>query len=168
MFYHFSDDPEIKTFVPRVIGEFPPLVWAIDEEHRVNYYFPRQCPRIIYGKSENSNAHDIEKFFKGTSAEKIITIPDYMEEELNEAVIYKYTFSEDGFELKDKIAGYYTSPHCVTPLSVEPVSNLPGLISAAGADLRFTGDLMGLRKRILNSSIDNFSMIRLKNLRVGS
>ena len=168
MLYHFSDDPEIKTFTPRVIGNFPPLVWAIDEEHKVNYYSPRQCPRIIYGKSENSTPPDIEKFFEGTSAEKIITIPDYMEEELNSTVIYKYTFNEDGFELQDKIAGYHTSPNNVIPLRVEPASNLPGLIAGAGAELRFTDNLMGLRERILNSSIDNFSMIRLKNLRVGS
>src|SRR5690606_4847881 len=106
---------------------------------------------------------DIEKFFEGTSAEKIITIPDYMENELREEVIYRYTFSEEGFELRDKIAGYHTSPDNVTPLTVEPVSNLPEQIAAAGAELRFTDNLMALRERILNSTIDNFSMIRLKN-----
>ena len=171
MLYHFSDDPEIKVFTPRRISknnDLPPLVWCIDEEHCVNYYFPRQCPRIIYGKSENTSAEDIRKFFADTYAQKIITIPDYMEDEVNKAVIYKYTFSGEGFELKDRIAGYYCSPRDAVPLSVEPVDNLPDLIKAAGAELRFTNDLLALRERILNSTIDNFSMIRLKNLRTGN
>ena len=166
MFYHFSDDPDIKIFTPRVIGNLPPLVWAIDEEHCVNYYLPRQCPRIIYGKSDNSTTDDIYKFFDGISADKVITIPDYIEKELNETVIYKYSFSEEGFELRDVIAGYHTSPNKVKPVSVEPISDLPALIKAAGAELRFTDDLMNLRERILNSTIDNFSMIRLKRLRI--
>lgn len=163
MLYHFSDEPNIKVFTPRVVGNSPPLVWAIDEEHCVNYYFPRQCPRIIYGKSENSTLEDIAEFFEGTSAGKIITIPDYMEDELNEAVIYKYTFIEEGFELRDEIAGYHTCPYNVIPINVEPLTSLPELIRSAGAELRFTGDLLSLRERILNSTIDNFSMIRLKN-----
>lgn len=165
MFYHFSDDPDIKIFTPRIFGSSPPLVWAIDREHCVNYYFPRQCPRIIYGKSENSSPEDIAEFFDGASMNKVITIPEYMKEELHNAVIYKYTFTEEGFELMDKIAGYYVSPNDVTPVKVERLSNLPGLIHSAGAELRFADDLLGLWERILNSTIDNFSMIRLKNLK---
>lgn len=165
MLYHFSVDPDIKVFTPRTIGDNPPLVWCIDKEHCVNYFFPRQCPRIIYGKSPNTTSSDIDKFFEGTTFEKIITIPDYMEAELNTAVIYKYSFDESGFFLKDKIAGYYCNPEEVVPISVEPVDNLPEKIKAAGAELRFTNDLLALRERILNSTIDNFSMIRLKNLR---
>ncbi|MCB0724569.1 MAG: hypothetical protein KDC73_07665 [Ignavibacteriae bacterium] len=103
MLYHFSDDPDIKVFSPRRIADNPPLVWCIDEEHCVNYFFPRQCPRIIYGKSVNSSAEDIERFFRDTIADKIITIPDYMEEELNSTVIYKYTFSEEVSFLKIRL-----------------------------------------------------------------
>jgi hypothetical protein len=163
MLYHFSDDPEIKKFTPRAIDSSPPLVWAIDREHCINYYFPRHCPRIIYGKSENTSPADIDKFFDGTKKDKVITIPHYMQEELDSSVLYKYSFNEEGFELKDKIAGYYVSPNEVTPVSIEPVSNLRELILSEGAELRFTDDLMELRERILNSTIDNFSMIRLKN-----
>lgn len=163
MFYHFSDDPDIKIFTPRTIGSSSPLVWAIDREHCVNYYFPRQCPRIIYGKSENTSPADIDKFFDGIKKDMVITIPDYMQEELASTVLYKYSFDGEGFELKDKIAGYYVSPNEVKPVNVEPVSNLRELILTEGAELRFTDDLLELRERILNSTIDNFSMIRLKN-----
>ena len=166
MLYHFSDDPGIKVFTPRKIGDNPPLVWCIDEEHCVNYFFPRQCPRIIYGKSSNSSPEDLDNFFENTDADKIITIPDYMEEELNSAVIYKYTFAEEGFFLKDKIAGYYCNPDEELPLSVEPVDDLPSKIQSSGAELRFSSDLLSLRDAILNSTIDNFSMIRLKRLRI--
>ena len=45
----------------------PLVVWAIDEEHYVNYYFPRDCPRVINSKSNNISAEDekLESYIKG-------------------------------------------------------------------------------------------------------
>lgn len=45
MLYHFSEEPEIRVFEPRVSRVEPNLrvVWAIDGPHTVHYYFPRDC-----------------------------------------------------------------------------------------------------------------------------
>src|SRR4051812_42527024 len=46
--YHFSEDPTIELFAPRVAptqqvdGAY---VWACDEGLAPSYWFPRQCPR---------------------------------------------------------------------------------------------------------------------------
>jgi hypothetical protein len=43
--YHFSDDPHIERFEPRLIARRPEvteaLVWAVDEEYAFTYCFPR-------------------------------------------------------------------------------------------------------------------------------
>lgn len=163
MFYHFSDKSGIKKFLPHTIpyNDLPPVVWAIDDEHCVNYFFPRDCPRIIYGKSGNTAPVDNEKFFSGTNADRIITVENKNKERLSNAVIYKYTFDEHSFELRDKIAGYYISYVEVVPLKVEPMDNLIDKIKNTGTELRFTDDLNSLRVEILNSSIDNYSIIKM-------
>lgn len=52
--YHFSEEPDIERFRPRPAAAYPelePVVFAIDGEHATHYYFPRECPRVIYWKS---------------------------------------------------------------------------------------------------------------------
>jgi hypothetical protein len=52
---NFSIKPDSSDFEPRIINnqkEQIPLVWAIDEEHSINNYFPRECLRIIYYKDQ--------------------------------------------------------------------------------------------------------------------
>lgn len=163
MLFHFSDVPGIKKFLPRKISynDLPPVVWGIDEEHSVNYFFPRDCARIIYAKSDSMNKTDEDKFFNNTNYNKIITINKRDEERLRNAVIYKYTFNDQGFELIDKIAGYYICLNEVLPVKVEQMNNLIDKIKNAGAELRFTDDLNSLRVEILNSSIDNYSIIKM-------
>ncbi len=163
MLYHFSDKPGIKKFIPKIISynNLPACVWGIDEEHCVNYFFPRDCSRIIYGKSKNMSMEDEKKFFANTNADKIIYVENKNKERLSEAVIYKYIFDENGFELQDKIAGYFVSYNEVIPLKCERMDNLIEKIKNTGAELRFTNDLNSLRVEILNSSIDNYSIIKL-------
>lgn len=167
MLYHFSENPGIKTFHPHQSDGSPysvPYVWAIDEEHEVNYFFPRDCPRIIYRMSPGVTEADREKFFGGTESAIIITIENPWLKILNDAVLYRYVLPEENFKLIDKIAGYYISTHDVEPLSVESFDNLPEKIKAKGAELRFTNNLRGLEKEILSSSVKYFSMIRLRNV----
>lgn len=163
MLFHFSEKPDIKKFFPLIISynNLPACVWAIDEEHSVNYFFPRDCPRIIYAKSENMNPRDTDKFFADTNADKIITVENENKERLSEAVIYKYTFDEKGFQLQDKIAGYYIAYNEIIPLKCERMHNLIDKIKNKGVELRFTDDLNSLRIEILNSSIDNYSIIKM-------
>ena len=164
MLYHFSDTPDIKKFIPRTISyspELPRAVWAIDEEHSVNYFFERNCPRIVYVRSENLHPDDEQKFFGDTTAKKIITIEEHRKEQLKNAVIYKYSFEEEGFELYDETSGYYVSYDEITPVKVEMMDNLHEKIPEAGAELRFIDDLHSLKDEIMKSTIDIYSIIRL-------
>ncbi|CAM3617191.1 hypothetical protein MALU111345_14315 [Marinicrinis lubricantis] len=61
MLYHFSEVPMITSFKPRhseAYPDLPPVVWAIDQEHTPHYYFPRNCPRVIYWIGEQATAGD--------------------------------------------------------------------------------------------------------------
>ncbi len=45
--FHISDDPTIKTFIPRPAAVAPdrgPIVWAIAASHLPNYLLPRVWP----------------------------------------------------------------------------------------------------------------------------
>jgi hypothetical protein len=165
MLYHFSEEPGIKTFHPRSPQGSPdtlPYVWAIDEEHQVNYYFPRNCPRIIYRMSAGITEPDKESFFSGTGCSTIITIEEKWLDRLNTAEIYRYSFFDTGFKVIDKTAGYYISNNEVEPIIIERFGNLPERIRKKNAELRLTDNLRALEKQILNSSIKHFSMIRLR------
>ena len=46
--WHFSEDPALARFRPRVPAakpHAPPLVWAVDTRHAPFFWFPRECPR---------------------------------------------------------------------------------------------------------------------------
>ncbi|WP_309123004.1 DUF6886 family protein [Paenibacillus sp.] len=166
LLYHFSEDPDIQTFVPRRAERgdaSSEVVWAIDEQHAVNYFFPRECPRIIYRKSETMSDEDRERFFSDTTADTVIVTENGWWDRMNETVLYRYTFKAANFELYDDIAGYYIAKTTVEPIDVEPVGNLVKQIMRWGAELRFTPSLVPLREKILSSTIDDFSMIRLRN-----
>ena len=67
LLYHFSEESQIDIFHPRKSKNhehLPPVVWAIDEEHSVNYLFPRDCPRVIFRRSDNMSKEYEHRFFK--------------------------------------------------------------------------------------------------------
>jgi len=166
LLYHFSEEPDIEIFIPRKMEarkEFPAVVWAIDEEHAVNYYFPRECPRIVYSKSENMSEWDVEKFFGGTVADTIVAVESGWMGRMKSTKLFRYSFDGSAFEMQDETAGYYISEETVKPLSVEPVGDLMQEIVNQGVELRVTPNLYPLRDMILSSTIDRFSIIRFRN-----
>ncbi|GGD57762.1 DUF6886 family protein [Paenibacillus nasutitermitis] len=166
MLYHFSENPDITTFVPQPVKnrpDLPSVVWAIDEEHAVNYYFPRDCPRVIYSRSEAVSSADLELFFHGSKASTIIVVESGWLEKINTVALYRYTFEDNGFELTDGTAGYYLSRQTVNPIAVEPVQQLLAKIVNAGAELRFTPNLYPIRNAVLSSTIDDYSIIRFQH-----
>ncbi|NIK79680.1 hypothetical protein FHS15_004841 [Paenibacillus castaneae] len=166
MLYHFSENPDINKFVPQLkqnIKEMPPVVWAIDEEHSVNYLFPRDCPRVIYSKSDQVTPNDMERFFSSTAANTIISVETSWLERIHNTTIFKYTFEERQFKLLDSIAGYYVSSETIVPVSVEPVNNLISKLLSRGIELRITPNLYPIRNAILSSSVDDFSIIRFNH-----
>ncbi|MDT3427402.1 hypothetical protein J2Z22_002965 [Paenibacillus forsythiae] len=165
MLYHFSEDPGIEIFHPRQSKSFPglpPVVWTIDREHAPHYYFPRDCPRVIYAKPEKASGEDFGSFFEHTSADKVIAVEKAWLERIRETRLYKYTFSEEPFTLFNQTAGYYISRQEVRPVKVEPMGDLLDKLLQERVELRFTPSLHPLRNRIIQSALD-FSIIRFGN-----
>lgn len=77
LLYHFSEDPNIQAFVPRLHPShpsLPPAVWAIDEAHAPMYYLPRDCPWIAFRLKEDTSAEDKAYFLDQTQAKMVINV----------------------------------------------------------------------------------------------
>jgi hypothetical protein len=169
LLYHFSEDSNIKTFIPRIINgqkENIPLVWAVDEEHSVNYYFPRECPRIIYNKTGNISKDDEIKYFSNTISNKIIVIENNWLDVINNTILYKYIFDDKGFELYDKVAGYYVTKKEIKPIKIETINNILMEIIKKNIELRITPNLYPLRNELIKSTVDDYSIIRFRNAKI--
>jgi hypothetical protein len=140
----------------------PPVVWAIDAEHAVHYYFPRDCPRVIYTKSDSAAPHDIARFFDGSAADKIIAVESGWLDRIRDTKLYVYTFANESFTELDGSAGYSVSLEETVPLQVEPVGDLLLGIAQSGAELRLTPSLVPLRDAVIASTLI-FSIIRYGN-----
>lgn len=166
LLYHFSEDANIEIFEPRMSAskpELPPMVWAINEERMINYFFPRDCPRIIYSKNSDVSEADQTLFFSHTKAKTIITVENAWFERILKTRIYKYIFDPKDFELIDETAGYYISHNVIKPVGMEVVDHLLMQLLTRGVDLRFTPSLHPLKDVLLKSTINDFSIIRFRN-----
>jgi len=58
---HFSEDPAITKFVPHVASTArvrPAYVWAVDAARAPDYWFPRNCPRVLAWATPTSSPSD--------------------------------------------------------------------------------------------------------------
>jgi hypothetical protein len=166
MLYHISEDPNIEVFFPRkseIYKDLGHIVWAIDEVHLVNYYFPRDCPRIIYKYSENISQEDKNKYFSNTVSDIIITLENRWYNIINNTILYKYIFEEEKFTLFDEIAGYYISKELIKPKSMYKIDNIMETLMEQDIELRFTQNLFPLKNALINSTIKEYSIIRFRN-----
>jgi hypothetical protein len=162
--YHFSEEPDIEEFEPRVINQADESakVWAIDDFHAPHYYFPRECPRVCVWPKEDTTLQDRMAFFGMSTVNRMIAIETGWYERVRNGHIYRYTFDGDDFVLYEPNAGYYISTQTVKPIKVEKIEDLIMAILKEGIELRVTPSLMLLKDRILKSTV-NFSMIRMRN-----
>ncbi|MBG9794990.1 hypothetical protein ABD76_21985 [Paenibacillus dendritiformis] len=163
MLYHFSEESDIKRFVPRENPNregFPAVVWAIDEEHQFTYFFPRNCPRIVVRDAPDMSEEDRGRFFGQSLANTIITIESRWYARVRDCTIYRYAFEEDLFELYDKTAGYYISSEINITVAVTPLNNLVDRLLELGIELRVTPNLYPLHDAILRSSFQSFGIHR--------
>jgi hypothetical protein len=167
LLYHYSEEPGIRRFVPRPATDSPestPVVWAIDEQHAMNYWLPRECPRVIYRNSPAVNADDLARFFSSSTADAVIAVESGWLERIRATSLYEYTFASTSFESKDRMAGYSISYEPVEPITVQPAGGLIARILACkDIELRFIPELHTIRDAILLSSVDHFSIIRFRN-----
>jgi hypothetical protein len=166
--YHFSHESNIDIFRPRVKHnrqDMPPVVWAIDKEHEFTFYFPRDCPRIVYTKTSVISEEEEIRFFGVTSSNIVVTVETHWYNVINDATIYRYTLPDQDFRLFDEIAGYYISEQTIKPLEIKPISNLVEKLIEKNIEIRFTSNLNPLREAILNSTMKDFGIHRFENAR---
>lgn len=164
--YHFSEDPGIEEFVPRMMpNHFIPdraLVWAIDEWHSPMYYLPRDCPRACFWPGEATTDEDRERWFGGIDARMVIMVESDWLERIRATTVYRYALPSESFELLDANAGHWVSTEPVTPVAIDPIDDLLAAIAGAGIELRITPRLLDLWSRVIESSL-SFSGTRLRN-----
>jgi hypothetical protein len=167
---HFSEDPTITVFHPRLTAgkEDPiPIVWAIDEAHAYLYYFPRDCPRVVYWMIPETTEADKERFLGHTAARAVVVVEgDWLERIINNR-LYVYRLPSDSFTMVEPESapgfhGVYTSEESVYPFSMEPVGDLFAALRDAQIEFRVTPSLWPLWDSIVTSTL-HFSGIRLRN-----
>lgn len=150
--YHFSEDPLIEVFVPRVAptqqvsGAY---VWADAADTSPRYWFPRDCPRAAWWRRDGSGrVHAIQwewwDRFVGCD-------------------LYVYRFDAAPFR-PNPGGGGWISTEAVVPLEVGPVGPLLARHREARIELRLVDDLWALWLRVIELPDVDFSGIRLPNL----
>jgi hypothetical protein len=148
---HFSEDPGITRFVPHVAATAQrpeAYVWAVNAARAPDYWFPRQCPRVIT-ISGTARVHAVEYRW----LERMRTVE-----------LYAYRFDAAAFR---PFGSPY--PHAmvatteVVPLGpAEAAGDLLALHAAAGIEVRLVADLWPIMDAVVASTL-RFSGIRLRN-----
>lgn len=164
--FHFSEDPTIEVFEPRLMPARPeittPLVWAIEADHQSMYLFPRDCPRILYWPLPTTTPEDLERYWRdrGDDVRAVACVEWDWLDRLHTTPLTRYHLPPDTFEdLHD--AGMWVSRETVRPTRVEPVGDLVEALRQDGVELRLMRRLTPLRG-LWDTSL-HASGIRLRN-----
>src|SRR5438309_11897513 len=109
--YHFSEDPDIAVFSPRQPARRPevqPLVWAIDEWHAPMYFFPRDCPRILFWPLSTTSPEDRAQRWGERDARMVACVEWSWLARIRQVTLYRYTLPAESFEDLDD-AGMFVS-----------------------------------------------------------
>jgi hypothetical protein len=164
--YHFSEEPGIHVFEPRVApstAEKEALVWAIHHDRQMMYFTPRDCPRACFWPGELTTPEDRARWFGNVSARMIIAIESRWLDRLRAATLCRYTMPEASFTpARGDGSGHWVSRQTVVPTVIEPMTDLLAALAASGVELRITPSLIELWKDVIQSSLQ-FSGTRLRN-----
>jgi hypothetical protein len=150
--FHFSEDPTIELFVPRVAPTQQvdgALVWADALETSPRYWFPRDCPRATWWRPDGTG--------------RVHAIQWEWLDQFVACELYAYRFGAGPFR-KNPGGGGWITDETVRPISVEPVGSLLERHRQARVELRLVDDLWALWLMVIELPDVQFSGIRLKNL----
>jgi Family of unknown function (DUF6886) len=160
--FHFSEDPDIRSFVPHIPRTNPsqePAVWAIDARHAPLYWFPRDCPRgTVWANDERDQAHLAATFL--TSAVRLHAAESSWLERIRATKLFAYQFDPAPFEPWPAAEGQFVAHVLVQPITVRPLGDLLALHADAGIELRFAPDLTSFWVAVVTSGLP-FSGVRL-------
>ena len=165
--FHVSEESDIQVFHPRLpkrkdLDPTIGLVWAIDEEHLPNFLVPRDCPRVTYHVSSQTNSEDRNRFFSSYGACHAVVLENSWYYTIMNTILYIYEFDPNDFSLFDPVAGYYVAQSTQYPISKVVVRDLLAEILCRNVELRITDNLWDLADAVKASSL-KWSLCRMKN-----
>ena len=162
--FHFSEDPNITTFVPRTPAhrpEFDPFVWVVDERRAWTYYFPRDCPRVLLWPTPETTPKDLQHWFGGDPDGRIACIEWAWLERMRSVPIYRYELDPANFVALEGDGWMLVSRETETPIGMEPLAgDLVDALCRDGVEVRMMRDLVPLWGAWEHSI--HFSGIRLR------
>jgi hypothetical protein len=164
---HFSEDPTIRRFVPRVAAtaqHAEPFVWAVDESRAPDYWFPRQCPRAMAWATEGSTPVDRERILGPGCGERVHAVEYRWLDAMRTVGLYAYRLPADRFRpIGEPVPHAVVATDPIEPLGPpDPVGNLLELHEQAGIQLRVLPNLWPFWDAVI-ASTPGFSGIRLRN-----
>jgi hypothetical protein len=96
--WHFSEDPGIARFEPRVAAtarQPQACVWAVDAGQAPAYWFPRQCPRMLAWLAPTTTEQD--RALLGPGATRVHAIEYGWLDAMRTARLYVYRFAVKDF-----------------------------------------------------------------------
>lgn len=164
--FHVSEESSIPVFHPRTplrkdLDASVPLVWAVSENRLVNFLTPRDCPRVCFHKTQNTQENDLS-FFSSPEMRSVVAIESKWFEQMKNIKLYIYEFTPENFEIQDACAGYYVSKQSETPIFVTKVHDVFSLLFKYKAEIRIVDNLWPLAERVMNTTLD-WSLCRMKN-----
>jgi hypothetical protein len=162
--FHFSEDPDIETFVPRAPEHRPeiePFVWTVDEQRAWTYLFPRDCPRILLWPTPETTAADLDQWFGGNVDARIACIEWAWLDQMRTTPIFRYEMDPTNFVPLQDDAWMWVSRQPEQPIAVEPMGNLVNALGREHVELRIMPSLAPLFGAW--ESTIHFSGIRLRN-----
>ena len=139
---HFSEDPTIAEFVPHVAAsalEPEAYVWAVDRVRAPDYWFPRQCPRVLAWVEDWTS--DADRQLLG-GAHRVHVIEREWLMPLHTTKLFGYRLPTALFRPIGEHRHAVVATETVRPLGQpEPVGDLLAVHELAGIELRVTDDL---------------------------
>lgn len=158
---HFSEDPSISEFPPRVAPtstDPEAVVWAVDADRAPDYWFPRDCPRLLAWVGPSTVAPDRELI---DGLRRLHLVEHAWVDRMATTTLYAYRLPAATFVPEGEHAHAVVSTVAVQPLGPPvAVGDLLGLHSRAGIVLQAVDSLWPWVDRITPSTLE-FSGIRL-------
>jgi hypothetical protein len=162
--WHFSEDPSLGEFRPRVMatrpGE-PPLVWAVDTRHAPMFWFPRDCPRGCIWPVSTTSGEDRERFFGQSGAARVHVIETAWLDLVRACRLFAYRLPTGPFR-PHEVGGYWVTEQPVEAVDRVDVGDLLDRHAAAAIELRITPTIWPFWERVVASTVE-FSGSRLRN-----
>jgi Family of unknown function (DUF6886) len=147
--FHVSECGTIDLFEPRTGGQgLAPderAVWAVEEGKLAHYLLPRDCPLVCFVPVRAAVSHSL-----ASDARCVVAIERAWFLRAQTCRLFLYELPPEPFNMRDKTAGYWTSPNAVRPVCMTEIGNPLAALLETGAELRVLPSLWPLHDAVIN------------------